>query len=192
MEQKCKESEGRTGQNVEQRIEQIQEQVRQIQSTHQPTGVFSIWSQPTLCPLKPPQLDISTFSGDMLKWQEFWDAFEASIHTASYAPVDKFNYLKSKLTGDALEAISGYQLSNDNYKVVIDVLKRRFGNQQLIIDAHYRSLSHLPPATNHIDKLRHCYNTIECHLRSLEAIGENISHRHFIALILEKLPQRVQ
>ena len=32
-------------------------------------------------------------------------------------------------------AFSGYQLSNDNYKIVIDVLKRRFGNQQLIIDA---------------------------------------------------------
>ena len=192
MERKRKESEGRTGQNVEQRIEQMQEQVRQIQSTHQPTGVSGIWSQPTLGPLKPPQLDISTFSGDVLKWQEFWDAFEASIHRATYAPVDKFNYLKSKLTGDALEAISGYQLSNDNYKVVIDVLKKRFGNQQLIINAHYCSLSHLPPATNHIGKLRHCYDTIERHLRSLEAIGENINHRHFIALILEKLPQRVR
>ena len=102
----------------------------------------------------------------------------------------KFNYLKSKLTGEELEAISGYQLSNDNYKVVIDVLKR-FGNQQLIINTHYCSFSHLPPATNHIGKFCHCYDTIEHQLQSLEAIVENINHRHFIALILEKLPQRV-
>ena len=74
-----------------------------------------------------------------------------------YVPVDKFNYLRSKLKGDALEAISGYHLSNDNYKVVVDVLKRRFGNPQLIIDAHYRSLSHLPPAVNNVTKLHHCY-----------------------------------
>ena len=39
-------------------------------------------------PLKPPQLEIAPFSGDILKWQEFWDAFEASVHQASYAPVE--------------------------------------------------------------------------------------------------------
>ena len=77
------------------------------------------------------------------------------------------------------------------YEVVVDVLKKRFGNVQLIIDAHYQSLSHLPPATNQSWKLRQCYNTIECHLRSLEALGENIEHRHFVALITEKLPQKV-
>ena len=32
---------------------------------------------------------------------------------------------------------------------------------------------------------------MECHLRSLEALGENIEHRHFVALITEKLPQKV-
>ena len=73
----------------------------------------------------------------------------------------------------------------------MDVLKKSFGNAQLIIDAHYRSLSHLPPATNQSGKLRQCYDTIECQLRSLEALGENIEHRHFVALITEKLPQKV-
>ena len=38
-----------------------------------------------------------------------WDTFEASIDKTRYAPI---NYLKSKLKGEALEAISGYQLSN--------------------------------------------------------------------------------
>jgi len=47
------------------------------------------------------------------------------------------NYLKTKLTGEALDSIAGYQLSNDNYKLVVDVLKKRFGNTQSIIDAHY-------------------------------------------------------
>jgi len=74
------------------------------------------------------------------------------------------SYLKSKLTGEALDAISGYQLSNSNYDVVVGVLKWRFGNLQLIIDAHYHSLSQLPAATNQIGKLRQCYDTMECHL----------------------------
>ena len=35
-----------------------------------------------------------------------------------------------------MQAISGYQLSNENYPVVVDVLKCRFGNKQLIVDSH--------------------------------------------------------
>ena len=85
----------------------------------------------------------------MLRWKEFWDAFEASIDKFKYAPINKLNYLKLKLRGEALEAISGYQLSNDNYATVVEVLKRRFGNPQLIIDAHHCNLSHVPPASNH-------------------------------------------
>ena len=72
------------------------------------------------------------------------------------------------------------------------MLKRRFGRPQLIVDAHYRSLSHLPPGKNHIAQLRHCYDTIEHHLKSLQAIGENIEHRHFVSVIPEKLPQKVK
>jgi len=139
--------------------------------------------------INPPKLDIAPFKGDVLRWQEFWDVFEASVDKA---PVDKFNYLKSKLRGEALEAISGYQLSNDNYKVVVDVLKRRFGRPQLIVDTHNLSFLCLPPVKNNFAQLRHCFDTIEYHLRSLQAIGENIDHRHFISLILEKLPHKVR
>ena len=32
--------------------------------------------------------------------------------------------LKSKLTGDASKAVAGYKLSNENYSVVADVLKK--------------------------------------------------------------------
>lgn len=93
--------------------------------------------------------------------------------------------MKPKLKGEALTAISGYQLSNSNYKVVVEVLKQRFGNTKLIIDAHYRSLSHLPMAT------RQCFDTIERHLHSLEAVGQNVNYKHFVALISEKLPPKV-
>ena len=114
---------GDPSESIETRVTEMQEQVRQIH-TQQTTGT----SLQSFGPLKPPQLEIAPFNGDILKWQEFWDAFEASVHQANYAPVDKLNYLKSNLQGEALAAISGYQLSNENYAVVVDVLKKRFGN----------------------------------------------------------------
>ena len=170
----------------------LKEELEQRRRETETTGIANSCSPQPIAPLRPPQLDITPFGGDILKWQEFWDAFEASVHNAKYAAVDKLNYLKSRLKGEALEAISGYQLSNENYTVVVDMLKKRFGNQQLIIDAHYRSLSNIQPATNQVSKLRQCYDTIKCHLRSLEAVGEQVDHRHFVALILEKLPQKVR
>jgi len=92
--------------------------VNQLQSTQTTTSVASIWSQPPVeGPIKPPHLEIPTFSGDLLRWQEFWDTFEGKIHKGKYSPVDKMSYLKSKLTGEALDAISGYQLSNGNYNI---------------------------------------------------------------------------
>ena len=87
--------------------------------------------------------------------------------------------------------VAGYQLSNENYKVVVEISKKRFGNKQFVIDAYYHNLSHLPPATNQVSSLHQCYATTERNLRSSEAIEEDVYHRHFIALISEKLPQKV-
>jgi len=84
---------------------------------------------------------------------------------------------------------SGYQLSNNNYNVVVDVLKCKFGNPQLIINA----ISHtfLLAATNQTVSLRQTFDVIEHNLYSLEAMEEDINHRDFAALISEKLPQKV-
>ena len=131
----------------------LKEELEQRRRETETTGIANSCSPQPIAPLRPPQLNITLFGGDILKWQEFWDAFEASVHNAKYAAVNKLNYLKSRLKGKALEAISGYQLSNENYTVVVDMLKKRFGNQQLIIDAHYRSLLNIPPATNQVSKI---------------------------------------
>jgi len=119
VEKKRKESEARHNPSLEQRAREVQEQTKHLQSTSHSPEVATIWSQPSLGPMKPPRLDIRPFSGDVLRWQEFWDAFDASVHQTKYAPVDKFNYLKSKLEGEVLEAIFGHQLSNENYVVAI-------------------------------------------------------------------------
>ena len=69
----------------------------------------NIWSPSDVhTTIKPPKLDITPFDGNLLKRQEFWDAFEASIGKGRYSSVDKMTYLKSRLNGEALDAIAGY------------------------------------------------------------------------------------
>ena len=80
--------------------------------------------------VKLPQLDMPTYKGDRLKRTEFWDTFETTIDkNCSLSEVEKLKYLNSKLTGEAKLAVSGILLSNENYKVAIEILKERFGDQ---------------------------------------------------------------
>ena len=41
-------------------------------------------------------------------------------------------------------------------------------------------------------KTKTCYDSVERHLCSLEAVGENTDHRHFVSLTQDKPPQRVR
>ena len=120
-----------------------------------------------------PKIDLIGFSGNRLQWIEFWDSFESAIHkNEKLSPIDKFNYLKGKLTGEARNAIAGLSLSNETYNVAIKILHERFGDKQEIIDRHYKVLMNLVPARNTTESLRSFKDDTERHLRSLEVLRE--------------------
>ena len=48
------------------------------------------------------------------------------------------------LKGSAAEAVKGFAVIQENYQLVFESLKERFGHPRLILDAHIRSLIHLP------------------------------------------------
>ena len=76
-----------------------------------------------------PKLEIPPFNGDKLKWSEFWDSFNALVHkNTSISDIVKLNYLMSKLTGEARQAVSGILHSNENYSLVVELLKERYGD----------------------------------------------------------------
>ena len=81
-------------------------------STHSFQGTASFSSSS----YRLPKLTIPTFSGDVLKWQHFWDSLESMVHTnINLTDVQKFSYLQSQLDGDAARTIEGFPLTNANY-----------------------------------------------------------------------------
>ena len=99
--------------------------------------------------IRLPKLEILSFNGDKLKWTEFWDSFEAKIHkNTTMSDIEKLNYLMSKLTGVAKQSVSGILLLNENYALVIDMLKERYGEAQTVINSHYAELINLKTAHN--------------------------------------------
>ena len=71
-----------------------------------------------------PKLTLpSSFSGNPLEWQSFWDPFSTAIYlNPNLSGVKKFNYLKAQLQGDALRTIAGLPLTELNYQHSISLL----------------------------------------------------------------------
>ena len=52
----------------------------------------------------------------------FYDQFNISIHqNKTLSDIDRFNYLRKRLAGQALATISGLTLNSENYKELLDI-----------------------------------------------------------------------
>ena len=124
--------------------------------------------------VKLPKLTIQPFKGELTAWTTFWDAYEVAIHSnRSLSDIERFNYLRSLLQGPALDAITGLTLTAANYREAVEVLSKRFGNKQRIIDKHMEALLSLDavPSDTNLKALRHLYDAIESQVRGLKSMG---------------------
>ena len=143
--------------------------------------------------VKLPKIALPHFNGNLMRWTSFWDSFESAVHLNDrLAEVDKFNYLRSLLEGTAYDSIAGLSMTAVNYKEAIGILKKRFGNQQLIISRHMEALLNTEAVTsdNHLRDLRCLYDKSESNIRSLKALGvKSDSYGAMLSsVLLNKLP----
>ena len=139
-----------------------------------------------------PVLQIPFFDGDKMKWRQFWDFFKVTVdQNERLSEIEKLCYLKSKLTGDAEQVISGLLMSHENYTVAKSLLQDRFEDNQIILNFHFTELINVAPATNTSKGLRFVYDKIETHLRSLDALQQDVNHDIFVSIIFSKIPKDV-
>ena len=143
-----------------------------------------------------PKLALPEFTGEPLEWQCFWDQYQVSIHNNSnISDIDKFNYLKGCVRGEALSAISGLTLTSENYQEAIQVLKDRFGNEQVLISAHMESLLKLSKirSVDNIKELRKLYNYVENCVRNLKSLKLDTSGYGslLIPILKDRLPDEI-
>ena len=123
------------------------------------------------------------FAGKLLKWQEFWDSFETTVNrNISLEVIDKPNFLRAQLRGEAKDVIAGLEVISGSYTIAVDLLKERYSNKQLMIDAHYSKLRNILIASTYYEKLRSTFDQFEGHIRSLEALGQNVENEFMVLL----------
>ncbi|XP_064639580.1 uncharacterized protein LOC135495093 [Lineus longissimus] len=141
-----------------------------------------------------PKLQLITFEGDILRWKSFIDSFEAAIDkNSALENIQKFQYLRAQLKGEAALVIEGLPLTSDNYTNAMEILKERYGQQHKLRNAYMTALWSLPSPTETISSLQTFHDNVETYVRGLQAIGrpESTYGELLIPIITEKLPEEL-
>ncbi|XP_066585595.1 uncharacterized protein [Prorops nasuta] len=96
-------------------------------------------------PAKLPRLDLPSFSGKFEDWENFYDLFCSMVHnTSNLSDATKLQYLKSCLSGPALDLVKMVTTTDANYGTTWQALKTRYSNHILTINTHLTALMNLP------------------------------------------------
>ncbi|KAI5632969.1 hypothetical protein NE865_14306 [Phthorimaea operculella] len=99
--------------------------------------------------VKLPTISLPSFDGSVENWLEYRDTYLSLIHNNDMlGAIQKFHYLRSSLTGSALQVIKSLEFSETNYATAWELLEGRFNNKRLLIHNHVKALF----AINNINK----------------------------------------
>ncbi|XP_055604233.1 uncharacterized protein LOC129752485 [Uranotaenia lowii] len=126
--------------------------------------------------VKLPEIRLPTFTGRLGDWIPFRDAFQSLIHKSEkLSTMDKFTYLRSSLSGEALQEVGSIDLSGDNYEIAWKALEDRYQNNKLIVKAHLDALFEVDRMKKEsFECLNQMISEFEKHLQMLTKIGEKV------------------
>ncbi|XP_062701379.1 uncharacterized protein LOC134285171 [Aedes albopictus] len=128
--------------------------------------------------VKLPDIKLPSFSGRIQDWTSFRDTFRSLIHNnQQLADVDKFTYLRSSTTGEALQELNSVELTGDNYEVAWKMLEKKYENKKLIVKAHLDALFAVEPMRReNCEALSHIISEFDKNLLMLNKIGEQTAN----------------
>ena len=150
--------------------------------------------QNTVIEFKTPKLQLRKYSGDPLRWTEFWEQFRYAIHDRPMQASAKMVQLRELLVGRAAAVIRGLPLSDENYDIAIRRLEMEFGDHTQLRSAHIKAIRDIQPIINaaNLNKLRRFYEDIATNYAALESMG---FETHVLCLVEEtvlKLPRTIK
>lgn len=141
--------------------------------------------------IKLPKIALPSFNGQDIKaWPKYIDIFNALIHNAkSLSDTEKFHYLISSLTGDALSVVKAYPMSHEYYHDAYQALVARYKCKRTLAFTCWKDLLNIDFKTNNAREFQKSLDLFEENLSILKSIDLPISKWDFILVyhILSKL-----
>lgn len=121
-------------------------------------------------------LALPTFDGNIQEWESYFDCFKAMVHNEdAYPPAQKFSYLRSSLSGTALDVIKAIPMTEGNYSVAIKRLQQRYENRSMVIQSHIRAILDSPQVDSAIaNELQALHSNVVSHVAALEALEQPV------------------
>ncbi|XP_064083039.1 uncharacterized protein LOC135199053 [Macrobrachium nipponense] len=145
--------------------------------------------------VKLSSLSLPEFEGIDGEWPSFWDVFESNVHSRpDLRDVDKFNYLKGCLKGEALALIKNILVTKENYLDAIDMLKKTYADPEKITSSLICQVAGLPKPSADLDSLCGFRAKLEQYVRGTERNKPNLDHCTWVLgpLVFQKLPGKVK
>ena len=106
--------------------------------------------------VKLPKLELVAFSGELKDWPIFHETFKKAIHeNKDLTDADKIQYLVGKLSGHALNAISGIPATHDNYSLIWQALCDKYNDKRKLalfyVTQMFNFKSIQTESSNHLD-----------------------------------------
>ncbi|XP_055590753.1 uncharacterized protein LOC129742842 [Uranotaenia lowii] len=106
--------------------------------------------------IRLPDVKLPVFNGSLDQWLNFHDLFLSLVHSSGdLSNIQKFYYLRSSLSGDALKLIQTIAISANNYPVAWNLLESASDLHSLVerFEANVRILKQLGEKTEYWDVL---------------------------------------
>lgn len=143
--------------------------------------------------VKLPEASLPTFDGQYENWLSFKNSFIAMIDSQSdLSDVEKLQYLKSALSGDAANKIKILSFEGSNYHKAWNLLKRSYEVKRILISRHISLMLNSPTLEKEsTDGLSKLADDAQQHVASLALLGVNIPSEILVNVLESKLPKNV-
>lgn len=141
--------------------------------------------------VKLPEASLPNFDGRYENWLSFKNTFLAMIDTqADLSDVEKLQYLKSALKGEAANKLKILSIEGANYHKAWKLLTRSYEVKQILISRHLSLLLNSPVLEKETtDGLSKLADDAQQHVASLAALGVNVESEVLVNVLESKLPK---
>ncbi|XP_076478726.1 uncharacterized protein LOC143303314 isoform X1 [Bombus vancouverensis nearcticus] len=124
-------------------------------------------------------------------WNYFYDTFSSTVdHNENLTTVQKFQHLRSSITGRVARSIQSLELTEANYSIDLNTLKEKFDCHLRICMRHWELIRNYPEMKKETpEAIEDLLETVSVNLKALEKLGEPVtSNVMIIELLASKLP----
>ena len=124
-----------------------------------------------------PATKVPKFSGDPMKFAEWWDLFHHYVDSQPLETTEKCRILKTSITGKAARTIFHLPVSRESYEIAKKIIYDRFGGTSKAQDAHLQQINRICSIRDleRKDKFADFISMLSQHVSSLVELGNTFS-----------------